>query len=48
VLGCQGRKVRLGIEAPEDVVIFREEIQHHWRDGTTGGMLSRPPMRPRR
>jgi len=31
VLGWQGSKVRLGIEAPEDVVILREEIQDHWR-----------------
>jgi carbon storage regulator len=41
VLGWQGSKVRLGIEAPEDVVILREEIQNHWRDETMGG-LSRP------
>jgi carbon storage regulator len=32
VLGCQGSQVRLGIEAPEDVVILREEIHDQWRE----------------
>jgi len=27
VLGLKGRQVRLGIEAPEDVVVLREEVQ---------------------
>jgi len=34
VLGWRGSKVRLGIEAPEVVVILREEIQNHWHDRT--------------
>jgi carbon storage regulator len=32
VLGWQGRQVRLGIEAPQEVVILREEIHNQWRD----------------
>ena len=31
VLGCQGSQIRLGIEAPEEVVILREEIHDQWR-----------------
>ena len=31
VLGYHGSQVRLGIEAPEDVVILREEVRNHWR-----------------
>jgi carbon storage regulator len=32
VLACRGRQVRLGIEAPENVVILREEVRNQWRD----------------
>jgi carbon storage regulator len=32
VLRCHGSQVRLGIEAPEDVVILREEIHDQWRE----------------
>jgi carbon storage regulator len=31
VLGLRGGQVRLGIEAPEDVVILREEVRNEWR-----------------
>ena len=31
VLALKGNQVRLGIEAPEDVVILREEIRSQWR-----------------
>lgn len=30
VLGLRGGQVRLGIEAPEDVVILREEVRNDW------------------
>jgi len=30
VLGLKGGQVRLGIEAPEDVLILREEVQDRW------------------
>jgi carbon storage regulator len=33
VLRCQGSRVRLGIEAPEDMVILREEVHNQWREG---------------
>ncbi len=32
VLGLRGGQVRLGIEAPEDVVILREEVRNEWRE----------------
>jgi len=32
VLGVEGRKVRLGITAPDDVVILREEIYEEESD----------------
>lgn len=32
VLGLKGSQVRLGIEAPEDVVILREEIHDQLRE----------------
>jgi carbon storage regulator len=32
VLGLRGGQVRLGIEAPEDVVVLREEIYNQWRE----------------
>jgi carbon storage regulator len=32
VLGCQGSQVRLGIEAPEDVVVLRDEIPNQRRE----------------
>ncbi len=31
VLGLKGGQVRLGIEAPEDVVVLREEVRNQWR-----------------
>jgi carbon storage regulator len=30
VLGCHGSQVRLGIEAPQNVVILRAEIHDQW------------------
>lgn len=32
VLQLKNRQVRLGIEAPEDVDVFREEIRNQWRE----------------
>lgn len=32
VLGLRGGQVRLGIEAPEDVVILREEVRNEWQE----------------
>jgi carbon storage regulator len=32
VLGCYGGRVRLGIEAPADMVILREEICDQWQE----------------
>jgi carbon storage regulator len=31
VLDLRNGRVRLGIEAPEDVVLLREEVRNHWR-----------------
>ena len=31
VLALKGNQVRLGVEAPKDVVILREEIRNQWR-----------------
>jgi carbon storage regulator len=47
VLGWQGNKVRVGIEAPKDVIILREEIQNHWRDGTVRGKANQNKVRLR-
>jgi carbon storage regulator len=38
VLDLRGGQVRLGIEAPEDVVVLRDEIHDQWRE-------SAPPTR---
>ena len=32
VLDSRNGQVRLGIEAPEDVVILREEVHDQWRE----------------
>ena len=32
VLALKGGQVRLGIEAPDDVVILREEIRNQWQE----------------
>jgi len=32
VLALKGCQVRLGIEAPEDVMILREELHDPWRE----------------
>jgi carbon storage regulator len=32
VLGLRGGQVRLGIEAPDDVAILREEVRNQWRE----------------
>jgi carbon storage regulator len=32
VLDSRNGQVRLGIEAPEDVVILREEVRNQWRE----------------
>lgn len=32
VLGLRGSQVRLGIEAPEDVIILRDEMCNQWRE----------------
>ena len=34
VLQLKNHQVRLGIEAPEDVVILREEIHDQWREAS--------------
>jgi carbon storage regulator len=45
VLGVQGRKVRLGIQAPDNVTVWREEIAEFKSKGVEQG--SAPPLRPR-
>lgn len=37
VLGIKGNQVRIGIEAPPDVDVVREELFAHW-DQTSGGL----------
>ena len=37
VVRVSGDKVRLGIEAPSDVLILREELDPHVRSGTDDG-----------
>lgn len=32
VLHLRNRQVRLGIEAPEDVDVFREELRSQWQE----------------
>lgn len=32
ILTLKGNQVRLGVEAPEDVVILREEVRSRWRE----------------
>ena len=38
VMGLKGTQVRIGIEAPRDVAVLREEIANTFKDGddTTG------------
>lgn len=52
VLNVRGNQVRLGINAPKDVTVHREEIYQRIRgesgDGTTPGAPTTPRRRPRR
>lgn len=41
VVAIEGRKVRLGFNAPPDCIIDREEI-HHARNGTTWALATAP------
>lgn len=34
ILGINGRQVRVGITAPDDVLILRDELEPRTRDGT--------------
>ena len=36
VIGVSGDKVRVGVEAPANVVVLREELQPYLRDQTDG------------
>ena len=36
VLGTQGGQIRLGVEAPRDVVVHREEVANRIRDSIDG------------
>jgi carbon storage regulator len=43
VVRVSGDKVRIGIEAPEDVVVLRGELQPHGR-GMAAGMQTADPV----
>ncbi len=36
VLGVRGNQVRLGIDAPKEVQVHREEIYHKIKEGSSG------------
>lgn len=42
VLGVKGNQVRLGIEAPRDIVVDREEIHERKRRAAAGGNDAEP------
>jgi len=46
VLGVKGNQVRVGINAPKDVAVHREEIyeriKHEEESGSTGAAMPRP------
>jgi carbon storage regulator len=41
VLAIMGEKVRIGIEAPREVPVFREEVYVEIQDGEKGGAAHR-------
>ena len=36
ITAVRGKQVKLSIEAPDDIVILREELEHYDRDGSNG------------
>jgi carbon storage regulator len=36
VIAVEGKTVRLGISAPEDIAVYREEVWHHLRQELHG------------
>ncbi|HEY0961356.1 MAG: carbon storage regulator CsrA [Gammaproteobacteria bacterium] len=43
VLGVKGNQVRIGVNAPKDVAVHREEIYERIRKETEGGDSSKTP-----
>ena len=43
VLGAKGNQVRIGVNAPKDVAVHREEIYERIRKETEGGDSSKTP-----
>ncbi len=42
VLGVKGNQVRLGINAPREVAVHREEVQQRIQDGVDAGLSADP------
>lgn len=46
VLSVSGNQVRLGIDAPREVEVHREEIYHQVKAGTYDKTKKKPPITP--
>ena len=42
ILGVKGNQVRIGVHAPDEVAIHREEVYDRVRDELKAGSISRP------